>query len=78
VCPIGQIDLGTVERLRSQLKELDGFQQAATAQMFIDAVETLLDRKLRAFSSAIDPPAGVVFEVFALEPEEHVSADGRG
>jgi anti-anti-sigma factor len=27
VCPIGEIDLDTVETLRSQLKELDGFQR---------------------------------------------------
>jgi hypothetical protein len=42
--------------------------------MFIDAVETLLGRKVRAFSTAIEQPAGVVFEVFAFEPEKDVAA----
>jgi hypothetical protein len=68
------VQMGEDQRVR----ESRTFLQAATAQLFIDAVETLLDRKVRAFSSAIDPPAGVVFEVFAFEPEKDVSADGRG
>ena len=42
--------------------------QAATATLFIGAVEDILGCKVRAFASAIDPAAGVVFEVFALEP----------
>jgi hypothetical protein len=52
--------------------------QAATEDLFIRAIEEILDRKVRAFASAIDPPAGVVFEVFSLRSEEDTRTDGRG
>jgi uncharacterized protein YbcI len=68
------VQMGEDQRIR----ESRTFLQAATADLFIEAVEKLLDRKVRAFSSAIDPAAGVVFEIFAFEPEEDVSSDGRG
>ena len=58
------VSLGEQQRIR----ETRTFMQAATAALFIGAVEDILGRKVRAFASAIDPAAGVVFEVFALEP----------
>jgi uncharacterized protein YbcI len=60
-----------------QVRESRTFMQAATAGLFVSAVEDLLGRKVRAFSSAIDPGAGVVFEVYAFEPDGSApSVDG--
>jgi uncharacterized protein YbcI len=59
-----------------QVRESRTFMQAATASLFIEVVEELLGRKVRAFSSAIDPGAGVVFEVFALDPDGSAQSDG--
>lgn len=61
-----------------KVRESRTFLQAATADLFTAAVEAILDRKVRAFSSAIDPAAGVVFEVFALYPREGGQSDGAG
>jgi uncharacterized protein YbcI len=44
------------------------FFQTATRDKFIGAVETITGRKVMAFSSATDPEAAVVWEVFTLEP----------
>lgn len=41
----------------------------ATAEDFIAEIETILNRKVRAFGSAVDTKANVVFENFALEPQ---------
>jgi uncharacterized protein YbcI len=52
--------------------------QAATAQLFIDVIEEQTGRRVRAFASALDPGAGVVFEVWAFEPPDDAAApDGR-
>jgi uncharacterized protein YbcI len=59
-----------------QVRESRTFMQAATAGLFIQAVEDLLGRKVRAFSSAIDPGAGVVFEVFAFHSDGSAQSDG--
>jgi uncharacterized protein YbcI len=42
--------------------------QAATKDEFIAAVEQIVYRKVRAFSSAVDPEADVVWENFVFEP----------
>jgi uncharacterized protein YbcI len=47
--------------------------QVATADDFIAAVEGILQRKVRAFASAVDAANNVVFENFALEP---LTSDG--
>jgi hypothetical protein len=60
------VELGEAQRVHEQRL----FMQSATSQMFIDVVETHLQRRVRAFSSAVDPHVGVVFEVFALEPTD--------
>jgi hypothetical protein len=69
------VDMGEQQRVR----ETRMFLQVATSPKFVCAVEETLYRKVRAFASATDPDAAVVFEVFALEPiESSCSHDGRG
>jgi uncharacterized protein YbcI len=51
-----------------QVSESRMHLQAATRPRFVGAVEKITGRRVRAFSSAIDPVPGVVFEVFAFEP----------
>jgi uncharacterized protein YbcI len=48
--------------------------QAATATEFIEAIEEIVKRKVRAFGSAVDPDANVVFENFYFEPRDSGSA----
>ena len=67
------VEMGEQQRVR----ESRLFLQVATADQFITTVEGLTDRKVRAFASAIDPDAGVVWEVFTFEPIE-ARADGDG
>jgi uncharacterized protein YbcI len=68
------VESGRTDRVRESRTDL----QAATAELFVRAIEDILDRKVRAFASAIDPEAGVVFEVFSLRSEEGSRTDGRG
>jgi uncharacterized protein YbcI len=68
------VELGEHQKVR----ESRTFLQAATANLFIGAVEDILGRKVRGFSSAIDPAAGIVFEVFALYPRDGGQRDGAG
>jgi hypothetical protein len=49
--------------------------QAATQREFVKAVEEIVHRKVRAFGSAVDPDANVVFENFVFEPRESGSDD---
>jgi hypothetical protein len=48
--------------------------QTATAGEFISAVEAIVGRKVRAFASATDVGANVVFETFVFEPD--IRGDG--
>jgi uncharacterized protein YbcI len=68
------VDMGEQQRVR----ETRMFLQVATSDKFIRAVEEILYRKVRAFASATDPDAAVVFEVFALEPVESSRSDDGG
>jgi uncharacterized protein YbcI len=69
------VEMGEDQRVR----ESRTFLQAATAPLFVSTVEEILNREIRAFSSAVDPKADVVFEVFALQPPGPTSqSDGRG
>jgi uncharacterized protein YbcI len=43
--------------------------QAATAPEFVSVVEDIVQRKVRAFGSAVDVEANVVYENFSFEPE---------
>ena len=58
------VEMGDVERVREGRISF----QAATASEFIAAVEQILYRKVRAFSSAVDAHQDTVFEVFTFEP----------
>jgi uncharacterized protein YbcI len=49
--------------------------QAATQVEFVTAIEEIVHRKVRAFGSAVDPDANVVFENFFFDPRE---SDGDG
>jgi uncharacterized protein YbcI len=46
------------------------FFQAATRDKFIATVETIVGRQVVAFSSALDPNAAVVWEIFGLQPHD--------
>jgi uncharacterized protein YbcI len=67
------VEMGEQHRVR----ESRMFLQVATADEFIDAVEGILDRKVRAFTSAVDPDAAVVWEIFAFTPAMDGDGDGR-
>jgi uncharacterized protein YbcI len=68
------IQMGRDQGVRDSRTQL----QAATEQLFIDTIEELTGRKVRAFASAIDPSAGMVFEVWAFEPPaDAAGSDGR-
>jgi uncharacterized protein YbcI len=59
VCVLGE---------EAHVRERRALLQAGTRHRFIAVVEDITGRKVRGFSSAIDPPAGIVFETYALEP----------
>ena len=67
------VEMGEDNRVR----EARMFLQVASQEQFVGAVEAIVSRKVRAFSSATDPGAGVVFEVFSFEPED-THGDGYG
>jgi len=58
------VEMGSQDRVRDSRVAF----QAATASEFTSAVEELLDRKVRAFASSVDPDSDVVFETFLFEP----------
>ena len=60
---IKMVELGEVARVRDSRTSF----QAATASDFIEAVENIVHRKVRAFASGIDPERNVVFENFYFE-----------
>jgi uncharacterized protein YbcI len=67
------VKLGDPQRVR----EARLAYQAATSAEFIHTVEQILQRKVRAFGSAVDTEANVVFETFVFEREgsdEHTEA----
>jgi uncharacterized protein YbcI len=69
------VEMGEQQRVRDSRT----FLQVATADQFIDVVEKLVHRRVRAFASAIDPDAGVVWEIFTFEPiRGRADGDGRG
>jgi uncharacterized protein YbcI len=65
------VDMGEQQRVR----EARMFFQVATAAQFIETVETITGRTVRAFASASDPDRSVVMENFVFEPDQR--ADGR-
>ncbi len=67
------VELGDQNRVRDTRNAF----QAATKADFITAVEQIVDRKVAAFASGVDPDANVVFEAFYFEPSDPGS-DGHG
>jgi len=65
------VKMGDQQRVRESRTAF----QAATRDQFIGAVEGIIDRRVRAFASAIDADEGIVWEVFNLEP---TGAQGNG
>ena len=59
------VDMGEQQRVR----ETRMFFQVATAAEFIEKVETITGRTVRAFASASDPDRSVVMENFIFEPD---------
>ncbi len=57
------VDMGNQERVH----ESQMFFQMATRGKFIGAVEELVGRKVVAFSSATDPDAAVVWEIYNFQ-----------
>jgi uncharacterized protein YbcI len=60
------VDLGDALRVVDTRMAL----QSATAARFVAIVEEITGRKVRAFSSALDAPKAVAFEIFLFEPTE--------
>ena len=58
------VAMGDQHRVREQRT----YMQVATAKQFTAAVEAIVGREVRGFSSATDPDANMVFEVFAFVP----------
>jgi uncharacterized protein YbcI len=70
---LAMVRMGDHQRVR----ESRTYLQVATANTFVGAIESLVHRKVRGFSSATDPDANMVFEIFAFEPAGH-SRNGAG
>ena len=60
---------------QQRVRESRMFFQVATAAQFIQTVESITGRTVRAFASATDPDQGVVMENFIFEPDRR--SDGR-
>jgi uncharacterized protein YbcI len=65
------VQMGEHQRVRDSRT---AFQVAATDE-FVRAVEQIVERKVRAFASAIDVAQNVVFENFTFEPDGNAAAD---
>jgi uncharacterized protein YbcI len=70
---LAMVRMGDQQRVR----ESRTYLQVATADAFVDAIESLVHRKVRGFSSATDPDANMVFEIFSFEPDGHAH-NGQG
>ena len=44
--------------------------QKATAGVFVQAAERVIGRSVRSFTSALDAPMGISYELFMFEPRE--------
>jgi uncharacterized protein YbcI len=51
-----------------RVQESRMFFQGATSNKFIAAIEQILDRKVRAFTSATAPDQTMIFEIYVFEP----------
>lgn len=64
------IEVGEEARVRDSRVSF----QVATAGDFIAEIEAIVDRKVRAFGSAVDTATNVVFENFVFEPRPSAPA----
>jgi uncharacterized protein YbcI len=67
------VEMGEQDRVRESRTSF----QVATQTEFVTAVEQIVDRKVYAFASAVDPDRDVVFENFYFEPGE-ANPEGNG
>ena len=58
-----------------RVRDSRGAFQAATRDQFVGVVEDIVNRRVRAFASAIDPDSDVVWEIFTFAPSDQ-QADG--
>ena len=65
------VEMGEQQRVR----EARMFLQVATADQFIEAIERLTGRTVRAFASATDPDQSVVMENFVFQPDPRMDGD---
>ena len=56
------VEMGAAHRVQ----ESRLFFQSATADQFREAVEEIIERKVRSFSSATDPHAGIVTAIYVF------------
>ena len=61
------VEMGVSDRVQ----ESRLYFQEATRERFIDTTVGIIGRDVAAFSSACDPRAQVVWEIFQFEPEAH-------
>jgi uncharacterized protein YbcI len=67
------VGMGQQDRVRESRTSF----QVATESEFVTAVEQIVDRKVFAFASAVDPDRNVVFENFYFEPRDaNLNGDG--
>ena len=60
---------------RARVSEARASYQLATNDDFTAAIEKILNRRVIAFASGVDPVHNAVFENFLLAPQEPASAD---
>jgi uncharacterized protein YbcI len=60
------VEMGEAHRVQ----ESRLFFQSATADQFISAVENIVNRQVRSFSSATDPLSGIVAEIYVFIPQD--------
>jgi uncharacterized protein YbcI len=65
------VEIGDAQRVRETRLAF----QAATAEEFVASVERIVQRKVRAFGSAVDVHANVVYENFSFEPDGSENGD---
>ena len=73
VCVLEDVLLPAEQKLvalgqQTSVRETRSSFQVATAAEFIATIEQIVHRTVRAFASAIDPDANVVFENYQFEP----------
>jgi uncharacterized protein YbcI len=66
------VEMGDQQRVR----ESRMYMQVATTREFVQAIEEIVQRPVRAFSSATDPDANMVFEIFSFAPASDGDSDG--